>query len=104
MASEIMRMRAFTDDAPPKMAAGFGASQLLASAFSSNLNCTVITRQERDQNKKDGYFAALDLNQLFNISQVTGAVGDVRPDLPVADLAGVRGVQMHPPFTSLTRI
>ena len=69
---------------PGGMAAGFGASQLLASAFSSNLNCTVITRQEyeRDQNKKDGYFAALDINQLFNISQVTGAVGDFRPDLP----------------------
>ena len=63
------------------MAAGFSASQLLASAFSSSLKCKVITQEqyERQQNKSDGHFTAVNIDQLFGISQVTGSVGDVRP-------------------------
>lgn len=63
------------------MAAGFSASQLLASAFSSSLKCKVITQEqyEQQQNKSDGHFTAVDIDQLFGISQVTGSVGDVRP-------------------------
>ena len=66
------------------MAAGFSASQLLASAFSSSLKCKVITQEqyERQQNKSDGHFTAVNIDQLFGISQVTGAVGDVRLPSP----------------------
>ena len=70
------------------MAAGsVGVSDLLASAFSSSLNCTVVTHDqfERKRDDKKSCFEALDIARLFNLSQLTGAVGDLPPNLPDTD-------------------
>ena len=67
------------------MATAVGVSDLLASAFSSTLSISVVTysHYEREKGKEEGrYFEALDIEKLFNISHLVGAVGDVRPKLP----------------------
>ena len=64
------------------MAADVGVSQLLASAFSSSLNSTVVTYEqyEKEKDKKDACWEALDINQLFNLSHIVGYIGDRADD------------------------
>ena len=59
-------------------------SDLLASAFSATLSSSVVTYSQyaREKDKGEGYFEALGIEKLFNISHLVGAVGNVRPKLP----------------------
>ena len=59
-------------------AARVGVSQLLASAFSSTLDCPVVTydQYEKEKEKSTEDFGELNISQLFLISNVTGVVGD----------------------------
>jgi ubiquitin len=59
-------------------AAKVGVSQLLASAFSSTLDCPVVTydQYEKEKEKSTEDFGELNISQLFLISNVTGVVGD----------------------------
>ena len=61
-------------------AAAVGLSDLLASAFTSALESTVVTYdqyQKEKKKKKDGtYFEPLDIDQLFEFSQLHGKFGD----------------------------
>ena len=64
----------------------------------------ILNYSHKNSGKLNGF------NDYCNVSQVSNIVFSLRlpraivSDTAVADLAGVRGVQMHPPFTSLTRI
>ena len=53
-------------------------SQLLASAFSSTLDCPVVTyhQYEKEKEKSTEDFGELNISQLFLLSNVTGVVGD----------------------------
>ena len=50
-------------------------SNLLASAFSSSLNSSVVT-YDQYKSDPDGYYEPLDINQLFSISHLTGKIGE----------------------------
>ena len=70
------------------MAADVRVSQLLASAFSSSLDSTVVTY---DQYEKDACWEALDINQLFDLSHITGYIGDRADDT----LAGHDSMELY---------
>lgn len=72
-------------------------SQLLASAFSSTLNATVVTydQYERDREKKDACcWQSVNINQLFFLSHTAGYFGEHSDDrlirISVATLTGRR--------------
>lgn len=62
------------------MAAGISASDLLASAFSAQLDSTVVTydkyKEAKDADGDSCYFHPLDIDRLFNLSHLYGKFGD----------------------------
>ena len=59
--------------------ASASVSDLLASAFSSSLRSPVVTYDQKKSNPK-GCYASLDMYQLFDISHLTGFIGE-RPSV-----------------------
>ena len=63
-------------------------SDLLASAFSSTLSSTVVTYEQykKEESKpiseRDTYFEALNIDQLFKLTNRAGVFGD-KPNVPV---------------------
>ena len=56
-----------------------GVSSLLASAFSTSLDSRVITYDQYKKEKekiKDGWYKELDIDRLFDLSHITGSLGD----------------------------
>ena len=54
-----------------------GISDLLASAVSSTLNTTVLSyHQYKKEESSEGYFKAVDIDQIFGLSRLIGRIGD----------------------------
>lgn len=56
-----------------------GVSALLATAFSASLDSHVITYDQYKKEKekiKDGWYEELDIDRLFDLSRITGYLGD----------------------------
>ena len=56
-----------------------GVSSLLASAFSANLNSSVITynQYKKEKEKKPhGWYEELNIDRLFDLNRITGSLGD----------------------------
>ena len=58
--------------------AGVSVGDLLASAFSSTLDSTVVSYDQyvRQKSKRGKYFQPLNIDQLFQVSYLRGKVGD----------------------------
>ena len=63
-------------------------SDLLASAFSSTLSSPVVTYDQKKSNP-DGCYASLDIGQLFDISHLTGLIGEL-PSMCVTQASSIQ--------------
>jgi hypothetical protein len=72
---------------------GACVSDLLASAFSSSLSSSVVTYDQYKSNPDDAYYQALDINQLFSISHLTGKIGE-RPTRAQGTAANVDSMEL----------
>ena len=69
-------------------------SDLLASAFSSSLSSSVVTYDQYQSNPDDdAYYQPLNINQLFNISHLTGKIGE-RPRVPDGQAAAADSIEI----------
>ena len=80
------------------MASSVGIGDLLASAFSSTLSSSVLTydqyKKEERKKRYQYHYKALDIDQLFRVSQVQGEFGEkpiVRRSKPAASYSGIQG-------------